>query len=72
MKQWVTTRRLWQDPDLKFHYWELVEDWKYTGIIVRDFTKYPDCEVFDWNYINTTYGSEKNPKNKEYIPNYKE
>lgn len=56
--QWVTTKRRWHDPH-SIHMWELCKDGKLTGIIVKDYTKHPECDIYNWDYINTVFGSEE-------------
>jgi len=62
MIAWHKCSRITQDYPLKASgYYEKVEDGKPTGIIVKDFTAYPDCETYDWAHIEkiTSGNTEK-------------
>lgn len=69
--QWTSTQRLWHRRDVGDHYWELVKNWKNTGIIVKDFTKYPDCEIFSWKDIDHIFGAEPPLPPNTYVKPHK-
>ena len=52
MISWHKCSRIFQgNPLAAAGYYEKVLDGKPTGIIVKDFSAYPDCEIFDWDHI---------------------